>query len=161
MPTRSSPAELTITWQCAPFGELTPGELYAVMEVRQRVFIVEQQCAYLDADGSDHMAMHLLGWHNTPDGLVLSAYARLFPPGVKYAEASIGRVLTHPSTRRVGLGRALMREAIERIAEAQWGSAIRVAAQMYLEPFYQQLGFRRVSAPYTEDQIWHVDMLRD
>lgn len=161
MSTVSLPHELTVTWQCTPFSELTPGELYAAMEVRQRVFIVEQQCIYLDADGSDHLALHLLGWRSTPDGLLLSAYARLFPPGAKYPEASLGRVLTHPAARGAGLGKALMNEALERMADAEWGSAIRIAAQMYLEAFYADFGFRRVSAPYTEDNIWHVDMLRD
>ena len=161
MTTKTSPTELTVTWQCCPFSELTAGELYAVMEVRQRVFVVEQRCAYLDADGSDHLAHHLLGWRNTPDGLLLAAYARLFPPGVKYAEASIGRVLTHPSARGGGLGRALMAEALQRIADAAWGPPIRLAAQMYLEAFYEEFDFRRVTDPYLEDDIWHVDMLRD
>jgi ElaA protein len=160
MPTKSSPTELTVTWQCSPFDELTAGELYAVMEARQRVFVVEQQCAYLDADGSDHLALHLLGWRNTQDGLLLAAYARLFPPGAKYREASIGRVLTHPAARGCGLGKALMLEAIQRIADAGWGTAIRVAAQMYLEAFYEEFDFHRVSDPYIEDEIWHVDMLR-
>src|SRR5687768_2462727 len=121
MTKRTSPTELTVTWQCCPFNELTVGELYAVMEVRQRVFIVEQKCFYLDADGLDHLAHHLLGWRNTPDELMLAAYARLFPPGVKYAEASIGRVLTHPAARGIGLGKALMTEALQRMTGAGWG----------------------------------------
>jgi ElaA protein len=161
MPTKSSPAELTVTWQFSPFDELTAGELYAVMQARQRVFVVEQQCPYLDADGSDHLAFHLLGWRNTPEGLVLSAYARLFPPGTKYEESSIGRVMTHPEARGSGLGKALMIEAFARVAEAGWGPAVRIQAQMYLEGFYEDFGFRRVTEPYTEDDIWHVDMLRD
>jgi ElaA protein len=131
------------------------------MEARQRVFIVEQRCAYLDADGSDHLALHLLGWRSTPDGLILSAYARLFPPGVKFKEASIGRVLTHPAVRGSGLGRAVMAEALQRIADAEWGPSIRLAAQMYLQSFYEGFGFRRVTDPYLEDDIWHVDMIRD
>ncbi len=160
MPTKSSPTELTVTWQCTPFAELTVGELYAVMEARQRVFVVEQRCFYLDADGSDHLALHLLGWRSTAEGLVLSAYARLFPPGTKYKEASIGRVLTDPTVRGAGLGRAVMTEAIQRIADDEWGSAIRLAAQMYLEGFYEEFEFHRVSDPYLEDDIWHVEMLR-
>jgi ElaA protein len=161
VPTKSSQTDLTVTWQCSPFAELTAGELYAVMEVRQRVFVVEQRCAYLDADGFDHLALHLLGWRSTPDGLILSAYARLFPPGARYKQASIGRVLTHPSARGAGLGRAVMSEAIQRIADAEWGRSIRLAAQMYLEGFYEEFGFRRVADPYLEDDIWHVDMIRD
>ena len=161
MPTKSSPTELTVTWQCSSFDELTVGELYAIMEVRQRVFVVEQKCFYLDADGTDHLALHLLGWRSTVDGLVLSAYARIFPPGAKYREAAISRVLTHPAVRGSGLGKALMVEAIQRIADAGWGGPIRIAAQMYLEGFYEEFGFRRISDPYTEDDIWHVDMIRD
>ena len=161
MPTKSTPTDLTVTWQCTPFAELTAGELYAAMEVRQRVFVVEQNCAYLDADGLDHLALHLLGWRSTQDGLVLSAYARLFPPGARYKQASIGRVLTHPSARGAGLGRAVMNEAIQRIADAEWGPSIRLAAQMYLEGFYEEFGFRRIADPYLEDDIWHVDMIRE
>jgi ElaA protein len=161
MPTRSSPTELTVTWQCRPFAELTAVELYAVMEARQRVFVVEQKCAYLDADGTDHLALHLLGWRSTPDGLVLSAYARLFPPGTKYAEPSMGRVLTHSAVRGSGLGKALMAEAIDRIADAGWGSSIRLEAQIHLEAFYEEFGFRRVSDPYLQDDIWHIEMLRE
>jgi ElaA protein len=161
VPTKSSLTDLTVTWQCTPFAELTAGELYAVMEVRQRVFVVEQRCAYLDADGFDHLALHLLGWRSTADGLILSAYARLFPPGARYKQASIGRVLTHPSARGAGLGRAVMTEAIQRIADAEWGHSIRLAAQMYLEGFYEEFGFHRVADPYLEDDIWHVDMIRD
>jgi len=131
------------------------------MEVRQRVFVVEQRCLYLDADGSDHLALHLLGWRSTPDGLILSAYARLFPPGVKFKEASIGRVLTHPGVRGSGLGRAVMAEALQRMADAEWGPSIRLAAQMHLQRFYEEFGFRPVTDPYLEDDIWHVDMIRD
>ena len=130
------------------------------MEVRQKVFVVEQKCAYRDADGSDPLALHLLGWRSTPEGLVVSAYARLFPPGVKYKEASIGRVLTDPDVRGSGLGKAVMTEAIQRVQDADWGSAIRIGAQMYLEQFYEEFGFSRVSEPYLEDDIWHVEMLR-
>ena len=148
-----------MTWQCTPFAELTPGELYAAMEVRQKVFVVEQKCAYRDADGSDPLALHLLGWRSTPDGLVVSAYARLFPPGVKYTESSIGRVLTDPEVRGSGLGKAVMVEALQRVEDAGWG-AIRIGAQLYLEAFYEEFGFKRVGEPYLEDDIWHVEMLR-
>ena len=160
MSTKSSPSELTVTWQCTPFAELTAGELYAALEARQKVFVVEQKCSYLDADGSDQFASHLLGWRSTADGLVVSAYARLLAPGVKYPEPSIGRVLTTPDVRGSGLGKAVMAEAIQRVEDAGWGSSIRIAAQMYLEAFYEGFGFRRVSEPFLEDDIWHVEMLR-
>lgn len=153
------PAALAITWQCTSFHDLAPADLYAALQLRQIVFVVEQRCAYLDADGVDDKALHLLGWQRTDTGRRLIAYARLIPPGVKYAEPSIGRVVTHPAVRRIGAGHALMHEAI-RYVESVWGTEIRIAAQMYLERFYESFGFTRVTEPYTEDDIWHVDMRR-
>lgn len=149
-----------LAWQCTPFRDLSPDDLYAAMQLRQRVFAVEQKCAYLDADGSDQRADHLFGWTEENAKKRLVAYARVFPPSVKYEEASIGRVCTHPDVRASGTGKALMREAILRVENAGWGKGIRIAAQMYLERFYQEFGFVRVTEPYTEDDIWHVDMLR-
>lgn len=149
-----------LTWQCTAFSELTPDDLYAAMQLRSRVFVVEQNCVYLDADSSDQRGHHLLGWASEDGRNRLVAYARLFPPKVKYDEASIGRVATHPDVRGTGAGKALMREAIQRVEDAGWGPGIRIAAQIYLEQFYESFGFLRVSDPYTEDDIWHVDMLR-
>jgi ElaA protein len=160
MATESAPPAPTIAWQCAAFADLSPADLYAAMELRQRVFVVEQSCAYLDADGSDQQAQHLLGWVEQDRKRRLIAYARLFPPRVKYAEASIGRVVTHPDVRGAGAGQALMKESIRCIGELGWGSEIRIGAQMYLERFYEGFGFKRVTEPYTEDNIWHVDMRR-
>jgi ElaA protein len=156
----STPIAIAVTWQCSPFDALTPDELYAAMALRQRVFVVEQNCAYLDADGIDAKAHHLFGWKRGDGWQRLVAYARIFPPRVKYAEASIGRVVTHPDVRGTGIGHALMTEGIRHIEENGWGSEIRIAAQMYLERFYERFGFRRVTEPFTEDGIWHVDMRR-
>lgn len=130
------------------------------MQIRQRVFIVEQDCVYMDADGSDSRASHIFGWATDGPRQRLVAYARIFPPRIKYAEASIGRVVTHPDARASGAGRALMHEAIRQIEDAGWGKEVRIAAQMYLERFYEAFGFKRVTEPYTEDDIWHVDMRR-
>jgi ElaA protein len=149
----------SLTWQCTAFAELSPADLYAAMELRQRVFVVEQNCAYLDADGTDKRSLHLLGWNGEAKYPRLVAYARLLPPKTKYAEASIGRVCTHPDIRGSGAGKILMHEAI-RVVEESWGPEIRIAAQMYLERFYETFGFRRVTDPYLEDDIWHVDMRR-
>ncbi len=148
-------SETVLTWQLARFDELTAAEIYAALQLRQRVFVVEQTCPYLDADGADPQALHLFGWSENR----LVAYARIFPPSAKYAEASIGRVATHPRDRGTGAGKELMGEAIRRIEDAGW-EQIRIAAQMYLERFYEGFGFQRVSEPYLEDDIWHVDMLR-
>lgn len=157
----SQTATSTITWHFSSFEELAPSALYAAMQLRQRVFIVEQNCVYLDADGSDAAAGHLLGWRDTDGELRLVAYARLFAPGVRYAEASIGRIVTHPDVRGSGAGRELLAESIRLIDENGWGSKIRIAAQKYLETFYAGFGFMRVTDPYLEDDIWHVDMLRE
>jgi len=151
---------ISVAWQCAPFNELSPADLYAAMQLRQMVFVVEQNCAYLDADGIDRVAHHLLGWQKVEGRRVLVAYARLLPPRVRYAEPSVGRVVAHPDVRGQGTGRELMLESLRRIEAAGWGKGVRIAAQMYLERFYEGFGFRRVTEPYTEDDIWHVDMLR-
>jgi len=151
---------LAVEWQCEKFEDLSPGDFYAAMQLRQRVFVVEQNCAYLDADGSDPKAMHLLGWSGEGRSRRLVAYARLFPPRIKYAEASIGRVVTHPEVRGTGVGQALMVEAMRTTEASGWGREIRIAAQMYLERFYESFGFTRVTEPYLEDDIWHVDMRR-
>jgi ElaA protein len=160
MAAETTAPQSTIAWQCTAFRDLTPDDLYAAMQLRQTVFVVEQNCAYLDADGFDRVADHLLGWQTTDGRRRLVAYARLLPPRVKYAEPSIGRVVTHPDVRRGGIGNALMAEAIRRVEEAKWGPEIRIAAQMYLERFYERHGFHRVTEPYLEDDIWHVDMRR-
>ena len=143
-------------WTCTPFSSLSVDDLYAAMRLRQEVFVVEQQCAYLDADGRDQEALHLLGKVSTNS---LVAYARLFPPH-HGAPAVIGRVITHVSVRREGVGKALMREAIDRLEAIVPGTPIALGAQLYLQRFYEGFGFRVVSEPYDEDGIPHVKMLR-
>jgi ElaA protein len=143
-------------WQAVPFPDLSATELYEALALRQLVFVVEQTCAYLDCDGKDLVATHLLG---RDEGGQLVAYARLLPPGVSFAEASIGRVATHPSVRRTGAGRALMREAIARTRTLFGEGPIRIGAQRYLERFYGELGFEIAGPPYDEDGIPHVEML--
>jgi ElaA protein len=137
--------------------DMTSVQLYAALAARQQVFAVEQHCAYQDADGHDAHAWHLLGWINehTHD---LAVYLRVLDPGRRYAEPSIGRVLTVPPLRRMGLGRAVMLEGIARTCATWPGRPIRIAAQLRLEAFYASLGFRAVSAPYPEDGIPHIDM---
>lgn len=139
--------------------QLAAEELYAVLAARQQVFAVEQHCAFLDADGHDAHAWHLLGWIDNPGPPGLAAYLRVLDPGSKFAEPSIGRVLTLAPNRGTGLGRVLMAEGIARTREAWPRHAIRIAAQQRLEAFYASLGFRAASSPYIEDDIPHVDML--
>ena len=145
-----------LDWRAVPFDALNAHELYAVLQLRTEVFVIEQDCAFQDMDGADHAAVHLLG---TADG-ELAAYARCFPAGVKFAEASIGRVITRQILRGSGMGHELMRQAIACVF-GQWGAQpIRIGAQARLEKFYLQHGFLTTGTPYIEDGIPHVEMLR-
>ena len=146
-----------IAWRFARFDELTPGELHDAFQLRSAVFVVEQTCPFLDIDGADPVCWHLLGFQ----GEVLVTYARLVPPGVKYPEPSIGRVVSSKDARRTGAGRALMKEAVAQ-AERLWpGKRLRIGAQMYLKAFYESFGFAQSSEPYDEDGILHIEMIRE
>jgi ElaA protein len=149
-----------IAWQWTRFAQLTPHDLYAALRARSEVFVVEQHCAFLDLDDADQEAWHLLGWADRRGAQVLAAYLRLLPPGRKFSEASIGRVLTAAEFRRTGAGRALMREGVRKSAEIHPEHNIRIGAQRYLENFYGGFGFRPASEPYLEDGIEHIEMLR-
>jgi len=136
--------------------ELTSSELYAIMKLRSEVFVVEQNCIYLDADGKDGGAYHLCGWLNNE---LLVAYARLLAPGVSYTEASIGRVVTHQAHRKDGYGKTLMQKAIENTCTIFDTQTIKIGAQQYLTKFYNSLGFNVSSEPYLEDGIPHLEMI--
>jgi ElaA protein len=146
------------SWRYSAWAELTTDELYRILALRQRVFVVEQNCPYLDADGWDAKATHL--WCDDERGETCVAYLRVFAPGVKYAEASLGRIVTAPEVRRAGLGRPLIREGLARIVAAHGGVPVRIGAQKYLERFYGELGFVRASDDYDEDGIPHLEMVR-
>ena len=146
-------------WHFARFDDLSARDVHDLFQARVAVFVLEQKCPFQDVDGADPSCWHLIGRIEAGRGEVL-AYARLVPPGVKYAEPSIGRVLTTAAARGTGAGRALMKEAVAR-AEALWPNhAIRIGAQRYLERFYGDFGFATVSEPYDEDGILHVEMVR-
>lgn len=146
-----------LRWRFAPFDKLTPREVHDLYQARIEVFVIEQDCPFQDVDGADPLCWHLLGF--APGG-ELDAYCRLVPQGVKFAEPSIGRVLTSSRVRGTGAGRVLMREALER-AEGLWpGRPIRIGAQHRLERFYEEFGFACVSELYVEDGIPHIEMLR-
>ena len=155
-----------VRWQWSRFPELAAAELYAALAARQQVFTVEQRCAFQDADGHDVHAWHLFAWAEDPSGLlggpaalVLAGYLRVLDPGRKFAEPSIGRVLTVAPYRGIGFGRTLMAEGIARTRRVWPKRPVRIAAQQRLERFYADLGFRTLGAPYQEDDIAHVDML--
>jgi ElaA protein len=149
-----------IEWQWKRFAELSPAEAYALFGARAAVFVVEQNCAFQDLDGLDQVSWHLLAWAGSGAQRTLAGYLRLIEPGGKYAEPSIGRVLTTAAFRGTGLGRALMREGLAQSAVLYPHYPVRIGAQQRLERFYAELGFRTVSAPYNEDNIMHVEMLR-
>jgi ElaA protein len=146
-------------WRWCRFDDLSVRELQHIYAARQRVFAVEQQCIYLDVDGCDESAWHLAAW--SPAQREPLAYARVIDPGVKYEEASIGRIVTVGAGRGIGLGRELVARAIAEADRVWPGGAIRISAQTRLERFYAGFGFVAVGPPYLEDGIDHTEMLRD
>ncbi len=146
----------SLQWQCCPFSELSALQLYAILQARSDVFVVEQNCAYLDIDGKDQACLHLIAWTEKQE---VAAYLRIVPPGVKFHEASLGRVLTTQVGRGAGIGKQLLQRGIAECQKAHTGIPIRIAAQQYLEKFYQSFGFVTVSEAYLEDDIPHIDML--
>jgi len=144
-----------IRWNWLTWHDLDADSLHAILKLRSEVFVVEQKCAYADVDGFDPQCDHLCGTTERGD---LLAYLRLLPPGVKYREASIGRVVVASSARKHGLARQAMHQGIERCNARFPGEPILVQAQQYLQRFYASLGFEAIGAPYVEDGIPHVDM---
>ncbi len=140
------------------FHDLSLQQLYDIMVLRQRVFVVEQDCAYLDADGRDQAAVHCLA--RATDGNELAAYARLLPRGVAYADYhSIGRIITAPEVRGTGLGRPLVRACMDRVQQQFGAGPIKISAQSHLQEFYGSLGFEPVGEEYLEDGIPHRGMV--
>lgn len=142
-------------WQLAAFDQLSARHLFAAYQLRQQVFVVEQDCPYLDADNKDLDSYHLLAWLDDQ----LQACLRLVPPGISYKEPSIGRVVVNARQRGSGLGRELMLQGLQQAAQLWPEHSIRISAQQYLQQFYQSLGFEVVSGPYDEDGIPHIEML--
>ncbi len=145
-----------ITWKVKRFDDLSINELHDILKVRIDVFVVEQNCPYPEIDGYDSKAIHL--WAEKEDEII--AYCRIFEPGIKYPESSIGRVLTHQNYRKLNLGKSLMRFAINTIEARFHQNSIRISAQDYLLNFYQNLGFVPTGKSYLEDDIPHSEMLR-
>ena len=144
-----------IAWKFVAFDELTLRELYELLQLRTEVFTVEQNCVFQDIDGTDDQAMHLLGTQNSQ----LVAYARCFPAGVKFAEASIGRVVTRSLARGSGVGHLLIQQAVSSVC-GLWGpQPIRIGAQARLKAYYSGHGFVDVGVPYIEDGIEHLEMV--
>lgn len=146
---------MNITWSCKAFDQLTTSELYSILQLRNEVFIVEQNCPYQDCDNKDAEADHFMGWYQNR----LVAYTRLLPAGLAFEELSIGRVVTSPSIRGMKAGRELMLRSIEKIYELHGKNAIKIGAQLYLKDFYESLGFTQCSDVYLEDGIEHIKMI--
>ncbi|EED32171.1 acetyltransferase (gnat) family protein [gamma proteobacterium NOR5-3] len=142
-------------WSCQPFSALSGSEVYELLQLRSAIFVVEQDCVYLDPDGLDTAAWHLAYRENGK----LLAYQRCLPPGTSYdRESSIGRVIVDSSQRGRDLGRELVRRGID-FNLANWPDReILIGAQAYLQRFYESLGFVVCSEPYMEDGILHIYM---
>jgi len=147
---------MNMTWTLKPFDSLTPQELYNILQLRNEVFIVEQNCPYQDLDNKDVYAFHLMGMKENK----LIAYSRLLAPGISYSESSIGRVVSSPAARKTGMGKKLMNESIIQIQNLFHTDTIRIGAQLYLKKFYESFGFIQQGDSYLEDNIPHIIMLR-
>lgn len=147
--------QVDLQWQWLPFQSLTVLQLYEVMQLRQRVFVIEQTCLFQDADGIDVYAWHGLGY--LPDG-ELGAYARIVPPGKVFDEPSIGRIVTTPALRGMHVGHVLLQQAMMQTARLFPGHAIKIGAQAHLQRFYGRYGFEATGELYDEDGISHIHM---
>ena len=146
--------ELNFKW--SRLDSFTASELYEIIKARESVFVVEQKCPYQETDDMDPHSWHLAVSLNGE----LAAYVRVVDPGIKYDQPSIGRVMTLAKFRELKMGRSLMNEVI-RFTEHQFPNmGIKIGAQVYLQKFYESLGFEAVGEPYDEDGIPHVDMVK-
>ena len=174
-----------IVWTWKSFDELTTDDIYFIIALRSRVFVVEQNCAFQETDGLDFEATHLVGYHPSYNGIEewkkqtklgsgcggsscggsakvnfwpVVAYVRILPPGLRYEDGyAISRVVTDPDARGAKLGRTLMKMVIERFGS----KLLKAGAQTYLLPFYKSFGFQPSSEEYLEDNIPHVNMIRN
>jgi ElaA protein len=144
-----------ITWTLKPFSQLTPEELYALLRLRSEVFVVEQNCVFLDMDDKDRYCVHIMGWKDD----LLAAYSRVVPAGISYVESSIGRIVTSPAARRDGFGKELLITSIDHLYTLHGKVPIRIGAQYYLKKFYESFGFIQKGEIYLEDGIEHIEML--
>ncbi|NBS95928.1 MAG: GNAT family N-acetyltransferase [Betaproteobacteria bacterium] len=147
----------TLQWHWHAFDDLTPSALYAILRLRSEVFVVEQRSIFQDMDKVDLSSLHVCGYDESGE---LVAYARCIPSGIKYAAASIGRVVTSQSVRGTGMGHVLVRQSIACVDAQLGGGPIRISAQAHLQAFYAQHGFIADGDLYLEDDIPHQAMER-
>lgn len=148
---------MNIIWHFRKFEELNTTELYDILQLRAEVFVVEQNCPYNDVDGKDLKCGHL--WAVLENKII--ACTRIVPPNVSYDEASIGRVASHADYRHLKLGHQLMSHSLQIIENIYDTTSVRISAQSYLKEFYKKYGFQQVSDEYMEDDIPHIEMLRN
>ncbi|AWZ49971.1 GNAT family N-acetyltransferase (plasmid) [Clostridiaceae bacterium 14S0207] len=144
-----------MNWNLKKFKELNVEEIYKILTLRNEIFIVEQECAYLDCDDKDLNSYHLFSEEN---GEII-AYLRILEKGVSYDEISIGRVAVKKNYRGKGISREMLLKAIDFVENNLNEDTIKIQAQAYLLNFYSSLGFKAVSEEYLEDNIPHIDML--
>jgi len=144
--------EVTCFWK--EFNELSLDDLYAILNLRQKVFVLEQDCPYIDADYSDQDAFHLLGYKDND----LIAYLRAFKPGIKYEASSLGRIVTEINSRGLGVGKKIIKEGVKFLKKEYPDNEIIISAQHRLEDFYVDLGFTSRGEVYLEDDIDHIQM---
>ncbi|MEN9548446.1 MAG: hypothetical protein RIR12_1037 [Bacteroidota bacterium] len=147
---------MNINWTLQHFDALTPFELYAILRLRSEVFVVEQNCVFLDMDNKDEQCLHLCGWRDK----TLIAYTRILPKGIAYNMPSIGRVVSAPIVRGTGIGSTLMKRSIQTVYDLYGQQPIKIGAQYYLLSFYNSLGFVASSPVYLEDGIEHIEMIK-
>lgn len=146
-----------IIWSTKHFSELSVDELYQILRLRSEVFVVEQNCVFLDMDNNDQIAYHTMGWL----GDELIATTRLFDIDQSYkGYQSIGRVVGSPRHRGIGAGKALMQYSIKECERLFGKHPIKIGAQLYLKKFYGELGWEQAGEMYYEDEIEHIPMIR-
>jgi len=146
-----------IHWKIKRFNELSVADLYSVLQLRSKVFVVEQNCVYQDIDGKDSKALHLLGVY---EGTIV-AYSRIFAPGYYFDNASIGRVVINANYRDRKWGHSLIEAAVAGVKEHYGQDAITISAQLYLKKYYEGHGFVQEGEEYLEDDIPHIRMNRN
>lgn len=147
-------------WFCKKFNELTLGEFHQILKLRIDVFVVEQDCPYPELDGKDEKAFHVFAiTEKHPDKVI--AYTRIFKPNDYFTEAALGRVVVHRDFRNQKLGYTLLQKTLEYIEQEFNTSTVKISAQTYLKKFYESFGFKQVSEEYLEDNIPHIDMVKN
>jgi ElaA protein len=149
---------MDLTWADLHHAALSVKQIHDILALRNRVFVVEQQCCYQDIDGRDLSGdnRHVLGSYRGR----LVCYARILAPDDRHDAVRIGRVAVSKAARGNSLGRQLMQRTLDACAEHWPTDLIELSAQAHLQEFYGGLGFSPISEVYDDDGIPHIDMRR-